>query len=475
MFLGRHHEYEVLNGFFEGNQCSVGVVTGSVGMGKSTLLRRFAEDNGGIYIEAYETTAKQLHQEIGRIMGIEGGLSSEDFCQEIMSRASLKKQLVVIDQYNNIVKSDPEFNKILYHYVTGKFQKLPIKIIFCSDAFIQMDKYVTGKKALWKDEILINLEIKALGFYESLEFFSDASATEAVFLYGITGGIPYNLVRVAAMLGVKGFESYKLQRVTDANRIKEIAKRLYLDKDSSIGLKPEVAMAFELRELSYYNYMLSTLASGINRVNAISAEVEKPKDIVVPYLNSLMSIGLVTKDTAITELTNRKKTRYSIVNTSTLFWYKYIAANYDMYSKGDADSLWEKVEATFDDYMKDIFVRVCSEYLLKQSKVGMLPFSIDAIGNWWVNDDEAGTTDGFDLVSLGKCDGKSATIYCQCYYNSEPIEVAQLKQLIEKTKQLHRDGDAFYLVFSKAGFHENAITISSAIKNIMLITLDEMR
>ena len=105
----------------------------------------------------------------------------------------------------------------------------------------------------------------------------------------------------------------------------------------------------------------------------------------------------------------------------------------------------------------------------------MLPFTVEEIGNWWVNDDEAGTTDGFDLVSLGKCDGKSATIFAQCYYNQEPIEVAQLKLLIEKTKQLHRQGDAFYLVFSNAGFHENAITISSAIKNIMLITLDEMR
>lgn len=475
MLLGRHHEYEVLNGFFEGNQCSVGVVTGSVGMGKSTLLQHFVDDNDGIYIEAYETTAKQLHQHIGQIIGIDGLLSGDDFCQEIIHRASVKKQLVIIDQYDNIVKSDPDFNKSLYNYVTGKFQKLPIKIIFCSDAFMQMDKYVTGKKALWKDEILIDLQIKALGFYDSLEFFPDASATEAVFLYGITGGIPYNLVRVAAMLGVKGFERYNIPEVSGPNRIKEIANRLYLDKASAIGLKPEVAMSFELRELSYYNYMLSTLASGVNRVNAISAEVEKPKDIVVPYLNSLMSIGLVTKDTAITESTNRKKTRYSIVNTSTLFWYKYLVANYDMYSKGDTEGLWAKVEATFDEYMKDIFVKICSEYLLKQSNAGMLPFSIDAIGNWWVNDDEAGTTDGFDLVSLGKCDGKSATIYCQCYFNSEPIEVAQLKQLIEKTKQLHREGDAFYLVFSKAGFNENAITISSAIKNIMLITLDDMR
>jgi hypothetical protein len=221
--------------------------------------------------------------------------------------------------------------------------------------------------------------------------------------------------------------------------------------------------------------MLATLAKGLNRVNQISAEVEKPKDVVVPYLNSLMSIGVCTKDTAITEITNRKKTRYSIVNTSTLFWYKHIVANYNLYISGQVDALWDTIKADIDDYMKEVFIKICAEYLRDRSDNNLLPFTIEEIGNWWVNDDEAGTTDGFDLVSLGKCDGKSATIFAQCYYIHEPIEVAQLKSLIEKTKQLHRQGDAFYLVFSNAGFHENAITISSAIKNIMLITLDEMR
>ena len=36
------------------------------------------------------------------------------------------------------------------------------------------------------------------------------------------------------------------------------------------------------------------------------------------------------------------------------------------------------------------------------------------------------------------------------------------------------NGSSFYIVFSKAGFHENAITVASAIKNIVLITLDDI-
>ncbi|MDC7279175.1 hypothetical protein NXH64_06590 [Butyrivibrio fibrisolvens] len=474
MFKGRTNEIQLLNGFYEGNTAEVAVVSGSIGVGKTALLQEFASDKDAIFFEAYETTGKHQLERLAQLMGVET-LDAESFCNEIANRAASTKQLVIIDQYPNFVKADPEFDKVLHEAITGSWKDLPVKLILCSDAFVLLDKYVKGKKAIWNKSISLDLEVKPLGFYDACEFFGDASPKEAAYFYGITGGIPHNLVRVAALLGIEGFEGYGVTPITGDDKVKEITTRLFLDKNIALGLNPEKIMATELRELAYYNYMLTTLAKGLNRVNQISAEVEKPKDVVVPYLNSLMAIGICTKDTAITEITNRKKTRYSIVNTSTLFWYKFIVPNYDAYIAGDIEALWGKVEASMDEYMETVFIKICGEYLADRSDKNMLPFTVEEIGNWWVNDDEAGTTDGFDLVSLGKCEGKSATIFAQCYYNHEPIEVAQLKLLIEKTKQLHRQGDAFYLVFSNAGFHENAITISSAIKNIMLITLDEMR
>ena len=475
MFKGRKTEIELLNGFYEGEKASVAVVSGQIGVGKTALLREFAKDKKAIFFEAYETTGKHQLERLSKLMGASKTLDADGFCKEVSKRAAKAKQLIIIDQYPHIVKADPEFDKKLYEYITHDWKDLPVKLILCSDAFMLVDKYIKGKKALWKSKISLDLVVNPMGFYDSCQFFADASPKEAAFLYGITGGIPHNLAKVAALLGVEGFDDYGIPVLKDTHSIKAIACRLFLDRRISLGINPEEVMATELRELAYYNYMLTTLAKGLNRVNQISAEVEKPKDVVVPYLNSLMAIGVCTKDTAITELTNRKKTRYSIVNTSTLFWYKIVVPNYDAYISGDVEALWSAVEEQMDDYMETVFIKICGEYLKDRSDKNLLPFTVEEIGNWWVNDDEAGTTDGFDLVSLGKSDGKSATIFAQCYYNEEPIEVAQLKTLIERTKKLRRQGDAYYLVFSNAGFHENAITISSAIKNIMLITLDEMR
>ncbi len=475
MFKGRSDEIEKLNKFYEGDNADVAIISGQIGIGKTALLKEFFGDKEGIFFEAYETTSKHQFELLSRVMGFDSILDADGFCSEITKRASETKQLIIIDQYPHIAKADSDFDKKLHEYITGEWKNLPVKLVLCSDAFMLVDKYIKGKKALWKDAISLDLMVQPLGFYDSCQFFGDASPKEAAYLYGITGGIPYNLVRVAALLGVEDAPELGLKPVEAEDKAKEITKKLFFDKETKLGINPEAVMATELRELAYYNHMLTTLAKGINRVNQISAEVEKPKDVVVPYLNSLMAVGVCKKDTAITEITNRKKTRYSIVNLSTLFWYKVVVPNYDDYISGNMDALWDRALEVMDEYMKDVFIKICAEYLKDRSDKNMLPFTVEEIGNWWVNDDESGTTDGFDLVSLGKCEGNPATIFAQCFYVNEPIEVAQLKSLIEKTKQLHRQGDAFYIVFANAGFHENAITISSAIKNIMLITLDEMR
>ncbi|MCR4695478.1 MAG: hypothetical protein K5773_09185 [Pseudobutyrivibrio sp.] len=473
MFVGRNAEIKALNGFFEKKGAGLAVVSGSYGVGKTELLKEFSKDKESFYFDAYETTAKHLSEILGGMLGLKTACSADLFCQEILNRADSQKQLVILDQYPNIVKADPDFNKTLLSYFNGKWKNKPIKLVLCGDAFSLMEKYVYGSKAAWNPNISLHLSLNPLGFYDSCQFFMDASPSEAAYLYGISGGYPYNLIRIAGMMGHKDFSKYS--REIGENRLKDITSGLYLDKETGTGLKPETIMSQELRELSYYNHLLVSLAKGIYRVNQISAEVEKPKDVVVPYLNSLMGIGICRKETAVTEITNRKKTRYSIANLNTLFWYMYIVENYEDYIQGNIDLLWNKIEQDLDKYMERVFIQICGEYLQDRSDKNLLPFTVEVIGNWWVNDEEKGTSDGFDLVSLGKCEGKSATIYCQCYYNDAPIEVAQLKVLIEKTKQLHRQGDAFYIVFSKAGFNENAITISSAIKNIMLITLDEMR
>ena len=55
MFIGRKKEIALLNAFYEGDHSKVACITGSLGMGKSKLLREFAKDKSSLYFCCYET------------------------------------------------------------------------------------------------------------------------------------------------------------------------------------------------------------------------------------------------------------------------------------------------------------------------------------------------------------------------------------------------------------------------------------
>ncbi len=457
MFVGRKKEIEALNAFYEGDKKAIACITGSIGMGKTALLRHFAEGKKSVFFCGYETTKQQEIALFGQAVGIKKAATLQEVLDKITAMAKKEKILLVMDQYPNFAKADAEFDEVFHSYVTKEWNDLPVKVVLCGDAFLLMEKTVYGKKAKWKNDLDVTICLKGLPFYESKEFFPAASAQDVALLYGLSGGIPGYIIRI------------------QGKSPKEAAKIIFASSPECAALLPEQVMGKELRELSYYNCILSVMAQGVNRVNQLSEAVEKPKDVVVPYLNALMSIGMVTKQNAITEETNRKKTRYSIVNNNTVFWYRYIVPNMDLYIADEWDELWDKrIVPELDDFMQRVFIEISREYIEKESTEGSMPFDIERTGNWWTNDDEAGTTEGFDIVSLGKSEGRSATIFTLCFYEDRAIEVIELKELIEKTKRMHREGDAFYVACSKKGFHENAMTVASTIKNIILIQLEEM-
>ena len=466
MFIGRKRELARLNDFYDDDDRQVLVVYGRQGMGKTALLKEFVGDRSNVYFSAYPTTdvheLSLLSQAIARAEGKKPTLASKkvgsvsELFDRITALATAGKVVFVIDHYPNFVKADDSFEKELYRYMTGEWATLPLKLILCGDSFLNMQKKVLDKKAIWSAYKPDTMEIEGMGFYEAREFFADHEPREQAYLYGITGGIPGMLVKA------KG-------------SVREVTARLFLEEEAQASLLPERTSQIDLREMSYYNRILTSLAAGLSRVNQISEDVKKPKDVVVPYMNTLMSIGVVTKESPVTERTNRKKTRYSIVNTSDLFWYHFIAPHMELYYDNERDMLMDEViKPHIAPYMEQVFIRMCKEYLVEESARGKLPFSINDIGNWWENDDEKKTSEGFDLVAVGETEGDDAMVFARCYYENEPIGIATLKELIELTKHVRDKSNAFYLIFSKSGFQENTKTVAATIKNIMLISLSEL-
>ena len=438
------------------NVCICG---GRCGMGKSYFLKSLVSEYQGIYFNAYSTTDEM---ELNMLSSaVSGSLDfSEVSFDEIMAaikdkadQGEKRPYLFVIDSYPDFVKAQADYDTMLSDACRDIFCGTNVKVILCGDSFINMKKYCLDRKSPWMklNPTIINFE--QLSFTETIKYINEESDDDCIFLYGITGGLP---------VYVSQLENEKLTR-------EEAVKKLFFtNKNSSV----EEAMKKDLREPAYYNRLMQVLSSRVQRVNEISAIVNKPKDIVVPYLKTLIKLSLVKKETPVTEKNNRRKTRYSLKNKSDVFWYRFVVPSLPIFESTNELPTFDDKE--IEEFERDVFIEVCKEYLMEKSSQGELPFILNEIGNWWENNDEDHTTVGFDAVGLGKNEDEDASVFCRCYYSKKQVEIQELKELIELTKKVRRRGDNFYMMFSASGFSEHALTVASAIKNIILVDLDSM-
>ena len=467
--IGRVEELRALEAFYKSEESNVYVIYGRRGMGKTTLLRSFSEDKQVVFFTLYSTTERQQRTLMAQTMGLmEDGQGEEEAptLEAIFDRIDEMSRegivVLVLDQYPNFAKTEEDFPKKLHTYMTEKWKKGRVKLILCGDSYLHMEKLAWGKKSIWRDQNPCTMELAPLDYYDTKEMCGVADPAECAVLYGITGGIP--------ALVEKATQIY----ATAEDPQWELIREIYLSGDFSFCGSAERILETELREKTYYDRLLYALASGNNRVNQLSLELGKPKDVVVPYLSTLMSLGLVRKENPVTEPTNRRKTRYSIISETDKLWYKILVPRILSVYNGDHDKIRSFWHEQKEAYMKDVFIRICKEYLVRQDQARKLPFSIKSMGNWWENDEENGTSEDFDLMAAGATEGKDAYVFGRCFWGSDAVNMADVKGLIDLTRKVHDKSATFYLFFSRNGFEENVKTVSQTIKNIMLIDLKGM-
>ena len=155
MFIGRKKEIALLNAFYEGDHSKVACITGSLGMGKSTLLREFAKDKSSLYFCCYETTGQHEIALLAQAVGLKKANNLETVLDKITTMAKKEKLLIILDQYPNFAKAESDFGKILFTYYTEQWKDLSVKLILCGDGFLTMEKFVYGKKSIWSKSCLL--------------------------------------------------------------------------------------------------------------------------------------------------------------------------------------------------------------------------------------------------------------------------------------------------------------------------------
>lgn len=454
MFLGRTSELKYLNNCFDREGSQILVVYGQEDVGKTELLKAFSEDKECHYFRARSASERELLFNWGQELGNLGIKllkypSYLDVFKAITNDAQNKK-VIIIDEFQYIIKSSDDFMKELVNFVHSYWQSAPVLVVLCSSSIGFVENSLVNKIGEAAFELSGFLKIKELGFEDMMEFFPGFGMEQCIEAYALLGGVP-------------GLWNH----FNDKHSIKDNIIQYVLEKNAFLYGQGERIVESELRETGVYNTILAAIAAGNHKLNDLYLHTEFSRAKISVYLKNLIELELVEKvfsyDTE--GKANTQKGIYRISNHFVHFYFTYIYPNLSALELQTPAEFYKNfIGPTFRTYVAEYFKTVCKQYIENANKWGKLPIEIEDIGEW------VGKLGNIDIIAQS-AEGK--TIIGLCNYDKPIMRYDDYEWLLFCAEKAKIQADYVYL-FSVRRFDEKLNLEAKVKQNLKLISLEEM-
>ncbi len=175
MLLGRKAELRHLNNYYDREGSQIVVVYGQRHVGKTTLVREFMAERPGYYYLARACSEREQVCQWGMQMSrdgyeMEAFPAFRDILIRITSREEGKK-VIVIDEFQNIVKTSGEFMKELVSFMHSHWNRDEVMIILCSSAIGWVENSMVTRIGEAAYELSGFLKIREMPFGDLVERF----------------------------------------------------------------------------------------------------------------------------------------------------------------------------------------------------------------------------------------------------------------------------------------------------------------
>lgn len=461
MFYCREEELRLMNRRFEKGRFECIVIYGRRRVGKTALINEFCKDKPTIYFSALNASSQENLEALSKAIYTCNNPNTtasptyhsyDDALDEITAMATQQRLVFVIDEYPYLAKAEKSFSSRLQHIIDHQWQDSKLYLILCGSSMSFMEYQVLGYESPLYGRRTAQFKIQALTYREMTQLHPELKLEDQALLYGITGGIPH----------------YSNKLDVEGDLDEAILDNLF-STSSYLFEEPENLLKQELREPAIYNSVITAVAGGASRMNEISTKVGLESSICGKYINILLELGILRKETPITEKPGRK-TIYMIDDNFFRFWYRFVPKNMSIISAGRMSTVYEQaVKKYYPDYMGLIFEKMCQEYLNRYAKD--LPIMLSSIGQWWGTDSAARKEIQIDIVGTA-VDGDEFIIG-SCKYRNEPIGIDELQLIRSYASVFRKNGTFYYYIFSKGGF-TNSLLEAEKRGEVRLITLEDL-
>ncbi|MCL2786304.1 MAG: ATP-binding protein [Methanomassiliicoccaceae archaeon] len=437
---GRMRELRSLEELYGYNEFTFAVIYGRRRVGKTSLINEFIERNNrkAIRFTATENTdivnlekfSQSIFETYPELSSFKSFPTWEGAFDHIAKQAKNEKLILAIDEYPYLAKANPAISSELQRHIDLFLQRTDMMLILCGSSMSFMENQVLGYQSPLYGRRTAQYRIEPLDYYDSAEFFGNASIDDKLLGYAVTGGIPLYLKVISREPSVE----------------KGIGKAFFT-KEGFLYEEPHNLLKQELREPALYNAIITTIANGATKLSEISAKVKEEDSKVAKYIRNLMNLKILEKELPMFAK-NERSGIYRIRDNMYRFWHRFVPDTVTMIENGNEHIYEKRVKQFVPDFMGPVFETACKQYLLRLNAKDRLPFTFNSIGGWWGGNPITKKETEIDIVASSK-DGK--LILGECKWKNKETGSDVYKDLKEKAA-MFAENDIYYYIFSKSGF-----------------------
>jgi len=458
---GRMQELSSLEELYALDEFAFAVVYGRRRVGKTRLISEFidrggkkairftaTEDTDIINRERFSQSVFATYPELSTLGSFPNWESAIEY---IVNQARGEKLIIDIDEYPYLAKANPAVSSEIQKCIDTTLQDSNILLILCGSSMSFMENQVLGYQSPLYGRRTSQYKVMPLDYYDSAEFFGNASFEDKLLGYAAAGGIPLYLNTIAK-----------------AATVKKGIERAFFTMDGFLYEEPKNLLKQELREPALYNSIIATIAGGSTKLGETASKVKEEDSKVAKYIRNLINLGIVEKEVSMFAKNDRDGI-YRIKDNMYRFWYRFVPGTVTLIENGYEHIYEKRVEPFIPEYMGRVFETACRQYMIRLNVKDELPFLFDKIGRWWGGNPITKSEMEIDVVASSK----DQLILGECKWKNEGTGFKVYTDLIEKSA-IFTKKDIHYFIFSKSEFTTGLKEEAKKNDRLTLVGLDDL-
>ena len=262
-----------------------------------------------------------------------------------------KRQILIFDEFDYLLKADDLFMTSLQKLLSGAFGRNEFLVILCTSSL----GFVAGtmSKKMGRSALLIQglLKVKEFSFSQMSQMAGDLSYTEQFYRYALMGGRPF-----------------PYQVSMRYSTMRDMIIGMFLQND---GLFYDYGIRYiseHLREPGVYATILYLIANGHTKLNDLYLLSGFSRAKISVYLKNLIELDLVEKVYSYdaSPRDDSLKGVYRICNPMVNFWYRFIYARKNQLQVMQLDAFFDEyIMNELSEYLEFYYAQIASQMILE--------------------------------------------------------------------------------------------------------------